>query len=178
MKNDSTVLNSLEVDKHYINDNIEYSTRFQYLNTDHIFAFVHTLVQDHDTTRTVTRVYLDAHGNPFTSIKYRRISSAGPRFGNHMPVFMGGRRALRRWIGAHVNSAKILRAAKADQLRLVVAFTIDKQGKPVIGRVMGTSSPVVKQMIKNEFSLMPHWIPKLKSGRHVSARLNLPLNLK
>lgn len=94
-----------------------------------------------------------------------------------MPSFPGGQAALTNFLTAHINYPAKARAENV-QGRVIVQFTVDKNGDIKDVEVVRSVSPELDAEAIRVVMSMPRWIPGKQRGKTVAVKYTLPINFK
>ncbi|MBP3298334.1 MAG: energy transducer TonB [Muribaculaceae bacterium] len=93
------------------------------------------------------------------------------------PVFPGGTPALMRWINSNLRYPEAARKNKI-QGRVIVKFTIEKDGTVVDPKVVRSVDPDLDSEALRLIRSMPKWEPGKFDGVPWTTYFNLPINFK
>ena len=93
------------------------------------------------------------------------------------PQFPGGQLALMEWIKQNMVYPQEA-IAKGIEGRVIVKFTVEKDGSVTNGKIMKGVDPLLDNEALRLVSIMPKWSPRSFDGKDIRTRYNLPLLFK
>lgn len=94
-----------------------------------------------------------------------------------MPSFPGGGLALMSFLKTHVEYPKVAEE-NGVQGRVVVQFTIDKDGTIIDSWVVRSVDPSLDKEALRVVRIMPKWSPGTQNGTPVRVKFTLPISFK
>ena len=94
-----------------------------------------------------------------------------------MPTFPGGDAALMKYLSENVKYPALAIKAQ-EQGRVVVSFTVEKDGAISDVKVARTVTPSLDAEAVRVVKAMPKWTPGKQGGQLVRVRYNVPVSFK
>lgn len=114
---------------------------------------------------------------PSNEVKHGNDNNEPVAVAEMMPSFPGGDAALFKYLGQHINYPADAQEA-GIQGRVLVRFTVDKDGAIRNARVTKGVHPSLDREALRVVNSMPHWIPGKQDGKPVAVFFSLPITFR